>query len=149
MKTTTHNTQLQNILTSTQSIRTLEKEIKLIKKEFLTNTIPKYKKDELYTITKVDNGSLFQITDIGTANGYNAFTSSTSTALNHLYDVKKANEERYEKMLEADNGLMLMYEFTECGKNKKAKKIGARKHVLTEYEVTKLITEKLMIKDGE
>ena len=150
--TTTHEQQLQTILTANKSIRDLERNNAAIKKNFKENTNPGFKMLDLYTVSRIDNGALFQITEIGTANGYNTFKSNTQSALNYLYDIKDTNEDnrvKFDKMIEADNGMMFVYILVECGKNRKAKKIGGRNHVMTEFEMEQAMINGLLVKEGE
>jgi len=131
---------LDTVLAAEANIDTLERNITTIQKDFIANNIPIFEKGSTYNITKIDNGNLFEITQIGTAYNNRGILSQTSTNLNAIFgfDTDKKSPQ-YQNMLLANKGLMFVYVFSECGKNGKAKKIGARTQTLTEFEITELI----------
>jgi len=123
-----------------EMILKLERENYALQKNFLKEVTPKFQLDSLLTFIDKSN-SLYQITLVGNINSYGEFASTVNSNLNYMIDfgLEEKRKEKYESMLEAEAGMMYMYELTECGKNGKAKKIGAKKEIFTEFEIIDLI----------
>ena len=134
------NNTLNEILDAEQNINHLKKNILSIQNDFLQNNTPLYKVGTTYKISRIDNDILFEITQAATAKNHREIVLQTSVSLNAIFDFDfDKTSIQYKNMLLANKGLMFVYTFTECGKNGKAKKIGARTHILTESEVKEYI----------
>jgi len=136
------NTQLNDVIVFEEQIRMLENKVTEIQKNFIIDNVPIHSLGDKFIINKIDNGRTFEITTINTSFKNKNFLFHTSFSLNAIFDFDKTKESnRYKSMLLAEKGLMFVYEFTECGKNGKAKKIGGVSHILTEYEIKEYIND--------
>ena len=131
---TTSTKKVQSYL---QEILKLEKKINTLQNDFLKNTKSKFNLTDFFTFEKTN--SLYEITQLGNINSSSDFKNTVSRNIIYMYDFYSETNEKYLNMLEAESGFMYIYKFQECGKNGRAKKIGARVNYFTEYEVQKML----------
>jgi len=138
MKTTSNtlNQTLSIILEKEEIIKQNSIAISHIKKEFTENNTPKFSTDDFFNVTKIDVGLNYQVTSVSTTRLSQSLEYKISSSLDAIFnfDVDKTSE-AYQQMLLAYHGLMFIYTLTECGKNGRAKKIGGRTHIFTEFEI--------------
>ena len=131
---TTSTKKVQSYL---QEILKLEKKINTLQNDFLKNTKSKFNLTDFFTFEKTN--SLYEITRLGNINSSSDFKNVVDRNIIYMHDFYSKTDEKYSNMLDAEAGFMYIYKFQECGKNGRAKKIGARVNYFTEYEVKKML----------